>query len=270
MNTLKVLIVEDDLHWQEEFEEKILQLGHQVSKIVDNASDACDYLKSHNVDLIFLDIHLRDEFEGGYRVMEFLNERTTKKTLDDFANKSFSQIPCIFLSGIKDDVTLDKVCNFIHPMNYKKKKEMESLADYKRAINFAMNQVDWFNMWQDDDESFYISPVNSQTIYRIFHREILWIESDGKYAHLHIKTNTDNKYMPIEFKLRNGFSKFKEGGEFHFKGLIQIHKSFIVNKTNIRLELKRRLYFDDNGNLRPTYPHSYIKYSDGFDSTLLR
>ena len=64
MNSARILIVEDDQFAADKLQLDLIQAGHQVVSVVDNASECIGYIQSRKVDIVIVDIVLADTTDG--------------------------------------------------------------------------------------------------------------------------------------------------------------------------------------------------------------
>lgn len=90
-SSLTVFIVEDESLVAMDLEERLTQMGYQVAGIADNGVDALNILATLKVDLVLMDIHLRDGMDG----------------VDVAGNlRKTSNVPVIFVTAHADEATL--------------------------------------------------------------------------------------------------------------------------------------------------------------------
>lgn len=93
MNTINVLIVEDDKMLSTVSGMFVQSMGHTLVAKLQSGADAIDFCKNNTVDIILMDIHLMDNMDG----IETLNE----------LNK-FTNIPVIFLTSDSNTATVSR------------------------------------------------------------------------------------------------------------------------------------------------------------------
>lgn len=88
---LSVFIVEDESLVAMDLEERLTKMGYNVQGMADNGEEALAALRDYPVDLVLMDIHLRDGMDG----------------VDVAANlRKFSNVPVIFVTAHADESTL--------------------------------------------------------------------------------------------------------------------------------------------------------------------
>lgn len=86
----KILIVEDDMILAMVNKKYVELLGHKVVQSVRTGQDAIDAVKTHNPDLILMDIRIEGEMDG----IEAMEEI-----------RKFSNIPVVYLTGNSESST---------------------------------------------------------------------------------------------------------------------------------------------------------------------
>ena len=81
----RVIIVEDDAVISHLHRVIVNQLGHEVVGCFDSGSEAVDFLKQNEADLILMDVRLEDSSKDGIEVMKEIRE--------------FSSVPVVYISG---------------------------------------------------------------------------------------------------------------------------------------------------------------------------
>lgn len=90
-NPLRVFIVEDESLVAMDLEERLMKMGYEVCGMADNGIDALAGIVVQHVDLVLMDIHLRDGMDGV-----------------DVAGKlrEVSEVPVVFVTAHADETTL--------------------------------------------------------------------------------------------------------------------------------------------------------------------
>jgi len=94
INQVNLLIVEDDAIIAEDIKDICETAGYQVVKTAFNAAQALLALKSFELDLILLDIHLDDDLNGIDIAL--------------FVKENYPSVPYVFLTSYSDKVTLNE------------------------------------------------------------------------------------------------------------------------------------------------------------------
>jgi DNA-binding response OmpR family regulator len=93
MNSIKILIIEDDTLIGMQLENTLEQMGHKVIKVVRDSDDAFKYAIKNDIDLVVSDINIEGDIDG----------ITTSKILYERYGT-----PVIFITAYKDIETLKK------------------------------------------------------------------------------------------------------------------------------------------------------------------
>lgn len=88
MNSARILIVEDDQFAADKLQLDLIQAGHQVVSVVDNASECIDYVQRRGVDIVIVDIVLADTTDGIEAVAEL---------------RQFSDVAVVYLTAHDSD-----------------------------------------------------------------------------------------------------------------------------------------------------------------------
>lgn len=116
-----VLIVEDDMILSMVLERMILKLNHSVVGKIITGKEAIESAKELNLDLILMDIQLKDDIDGITAMHEIRNH---------------SSVPVIYITGNSDEYNLsraketDYVDYLVKPIQ---------MSDLKSSINKAFN-----------------------------------------------------------------------------------------------------------------------------------
>lgn len=217
-NTIRILIVEDDLLIAQDLHEILEEVGYQDIFKARNYTQAVELLQSENIDLALLDIHLNDAHTG--------------IDLANYINANF-KIPFIFITSYADANTITGVKE-TRPAGF-------LLKPYSKELLLAKIEISLFNYshkYNAAEESISTNTATNETDlvinnhllikdnYRFIKvplKEILWLESDKNY--IDIKT-VDRKY-----KIRSSLKKLLE--ELPDTAFIKCHKEFIINVNHI-------------------------------------
>jgi two-component system, response regulator PdtaR len=93
MQTIQILIIEDEALIAEDISDIVRSLGYEVAASIGNGDRALDYLMSHHPDLVICDIMIKGTRDGIY--------------IADWLRKN-RKIPFIYLTSLADRDTLDK------------------------------------------------------------------------------------------------------------------------------------------------------------------
>jgi DNA-binding LytR/AlgR family response regulator len=200
---IRYMIVDDEPIAHQIIEDYCAEIGNL--ELVNNsyhALAASEYLQSHPVDLIFLDINM-PKLKG----FEFL--RTLK------------QPPPVIVTSAHQEYAITgyefNICDYL--------LKPFSLARFMMAVNkvaAARPSVSSVNVINVESQSIFVKGDKKQ--HQVFLRDIVYIEALGNYCILHCESN-----KIITQQTMAGFEKLLPSEQF-----IRIHKSFIVAKAKVQ------------------------------------
>ncbi len=202
MNTLNILIVEDEVIIANDIKDMLEEMGHTVLDICISGKEAYTALNSHKIDLILLDINLKGEING-IDIAESINEKY--------------KTPFIFLTSHSDDATVKEAISK-NPDGYVVKPFEK--ADLFTAISLCMhkkgNDQSNHNVITEKDHFF----IKDGTTYvKLPYENIRFLRSSGNYVDVHC---CEGKHT-----VRSTIKDLKEN--LPENKFIQIHKSIIIN-----------------------------------------
>jgi PAS domain S-box-containing protein len=99
---LRILVVEDESLVALDLEERLIQLGYEVTGVVDNSAEALSMARAVKVDLVLMDIHIRGDADGIETAVEL---------------RRMADIPVVFLTAHADEATLQRA-GLAEPFGY--------------------------------------------------------------------------------------------------------------------------------------------------------
>jgi len=205
---IKTVIVEDEVAGQELIRHYLKKHGPQfeVVAVIDNVTEAIHYLSSHEVDLVMLDIHIKQG--TGFDVLSRLDKR---------------EFETIFITAF-DQYAIQAIRH--QAFDYILKPVVE--AEFISAIQRVMERINAIKPRQQD--STHIVITRSGRIERIDLNEIIFFEADGAYTY--IQTTKERIYTS------------KNLGEYvsmvpnHL--FVRSHHSYLVNIDHVLSIEKKR------------------------------
>lgn len=189
-------------------------LGYVVDGIVPRGDEAVAHVKSNNVDIILLDIHLKGKMDGIETAMEI---------------QKFSDCPIIFLTANADEATFNRAKS-AKPSAFLSKpfKQLE----LQRAIELAICRMAPEN--ENCDDNFLVAdhPVilndrifvrNGDRMIKVMADDILYIEADRNYSRIF----TAKKEFLLTLTLK------AIEGKLSFETFVRTHRSYIINICRI-------------------------------------
>lgn len=146
---IEILIIEDDTFIAMQLEDTIVNMGHFVVGIVDNAKDAFELAKKKNIDLVISDINIEGE----------LNGIETSKILQELYG-----LAIIFITAYKDKETLEGVSNLTAAYIVKpfRQEEVEALIEIA-ILKFSLPKL---KQWIKIDKNYTYNMQDKKLFYR--------------------------------------------------------------------------------------------------------
>jgi two-component system, LytTR family, response regulator LytT len=200
-----ILIVEDEVLIAEYLKDTLISVGFSQIGLVHSKSDALKVIESTNLDLILLDIRMKDELDG-ISIAETISK--TCKT------------PFIFITAHSDKDIVQKALH-TQPEAYLTKpfKKMDVFA----ATSLALAQTQRAAGQQK------FAFKDGYAVVTLFCGDILYIESEGNYISVVTEERKYTVRHSLEWCLQN-----LPAGAFR-----RIHRSFIVNVEKIEKSSSR-------------------------------
>jgi len=214
MDSIKILIVEDEMIIGAKISMQLSNLGYQVTGILPRGEDAIVHVQESKPDLVLMDINLK----GGMNGIE------TAAQLQQLGN-----IPIIYLTANADEATFNRA-KATKPYAFISKPYKQ--LDLQRAIELTISRMaeDVNGLIVSDtseDSTFVLDDRifvrNKEKMVKIMLADLMYLEADRNYSHLFAK---EKDYVlavtlkAIEVKLPT-------------KQFLRIHRSYIVNITHI-------------------------------------
>ena len=198
------LIVEDELLIAEVISDYLKAEGCQNVTIVESVDEAIFELENNKIDFVLTDIALGQE-KSGIDLGKII--QTTYK------------LPFIYITSHTDKVMIEQAKHTMPDAYIVKPFKKEDLII---AIDFAIYNTS--NKPLKSNEKKEVIVKEGRALVRLFHENILWLESDGNYTSINLK---NDKRRVVRVTL----SDLEE--QLASNNFIRIHKSFLVNKIHI-------------------------------------
>lgn len=224
-NTLRILIVEDDMIIAANLAMQLTKLGYEVIGIASRGEEALAHTKLTPPDLILMDIHLKGS----------LNGIATVKAIQINCD-----IPVIYLTANSDEATFASAKTthpyaFISkPFNQVDLERTIALVQEKLLPRKAMERPVDYGLEVLNDRIFI---RHNGKMVKLLLEDILYIEADRNYCHI---LTSENKYLLVSTL------KTLEDELFGTR-LMRVHRSFMVNLSKLdvvsesHLEIKRKV-----------------------------
>jgi DNA-binding LytR/AlgR family response regulator len=212
--SIKILIVEDEMVIAANISLQLTALGYEVTGIVPRGEEALLHIKDNEPDLMLLDINLKGTLDG------IDTAKAMQKTHD---------IPIIYLTANTDDAHFNRAKE-THPYGFIAKPFKK--LDLQRAIELALSQVHAKDQDQNTEafqnfetsilsDSIFVRHLNSMV--KIDIKDILYIEAERNYCRIYSNTK---EYLLV-MTLKDMDEKLPG------KHFLRIHRSYIVNISQI-------------------------------------
>lgn len=196
---MNCIIIEDEIPAQRILENYLKKVPNlQLKEVFNSAIAANNYIAKKDIDLVFLDINL-----PGISGLDFMRTLSNPPAViittayPNYAVSSF-ELPTI-------------VDYLVKPISFER--------FYKAITKASRLQKQHEN--HESEEPIYLNV--DKTLHRVTLSEILYVESDRNY----ITVVTTSKKLTFIDTLKNWINKLDA------QSFIQVHKSFIINKTKI-------------------------------------
>lgn len=210
---LKCLVVDDESIAREGIAGYISKLDFlSVEGVCSSALEAAEYLKEHEIDLMFLDIQM-PHLSG----LDFL---------ESLQNPPLTIFTTAYSEYALDGFRLQVVDYLLKPISFKRFFQASMKALELAKLRNQGEEQENSNMFVRQGDSFV----------RIVWNEILYVESMQNYAKLHFKDKTLTIYQTM-ISLEEMLPK---------DSFFRIHKSYLVNILHIDLITGNRLLIDGN------------------------
>lgn len=214
--SVKILIVEDDMIIGAKISMQLVKLGYEVTGIIPRGEEAIEYVTNNKPDIILLDINLKGNLDG---------VETALKIQED------DDIPIIYVTANTDEATFNRAKS-TRPYAFIGKPIKN--IDLQRAIELTISRL----AEQHHVSTETAEPETSETPFvlsdrifvkhggkmvKIFIADILYIEADRNYCQIYTKRQ---KYT-LSITLKTMEEKLPS------QSFVRIHRSFIANISQI-------------------------------------
>ena len=200
----KILIVEDNVIIADDLQQIIEGFGYQVLGNVISYEKAVDFLSTHKIDLVLIDINLA----------------TTKTGIDlaNYINANF-KVPFIYLTSNIDDQTIDDASKTLPAAYLVKPFDADTIYT---SIEVAVNSfIDRQRVYVSISECIFLKKNN--LYHKIKIEDILYVKADNIYIEIYVKNCQ-------KFLMRNTLKDFINKLPPSF---FKCNKSYIINSNEI-------------------------------------
>ncbi|MFU8843341.1 MAG: LytR/AlgR family response regulator transcription factor [Bacteroidales bacterium] len=212
---LRTLIIDDEPHVRETLHSLLLQFSAQVRVVGEAGSVASGAreIKEKHPDLVLLDIKMKDG--TGFNLLEKINNIDFRiifiTAYDQYAIKAFKYSALDYLLKPIDSVELKAAID---------KAEKLSQIEVNTQLNTLVN-----NLQTDDQAKKKIILKTFDNIHLIKLKDILYIESDGRYSTFFLRSGDR---VLVSETLKHYHEMLGDAGFF------RVHKSFLINLESIQ------------------------------------
>ncbi|HKR05536.1 MAG TPA: LytTR family DNA-binding domain-containing protein [Bacteroidia bacterium] len=215
MQTIKTLIIDDDVFIHEQLKDKLREFFPEINIVAvsENALQGIEAIKQFSPQLIFLDIQLPDL--NGFEMLNHIEEKNFKiifiTSFNQYAIEAIRYSAFDYLlKPVKDDELKNSITRFRQSNNeLTLKGKMENLL---------------YNIGKSKEDFLLIIPTR-QGEKKIPVHKIIRCEADSNYTHFYLSDKT-------KFTASKTLKEFEE--ILSENDFIRIHKSHIVNKLYIK------------------------------------
>lgn len=206
-NSLKVLIIEDDLVIAHDIQEKLVMAGHEVIAIARNHQQALTVIENQVPDIALVDVHLEDSSHDGIS--------TIKELL------TYHAMPVIYLTGHSEPDTIQRA---------KETRPAAFLLKPFRAHELAIQLELAYANSKTLNET---SNLNSDFIYLPFNKgyekliknDVIYLQAYGAYVNAYLLNET----QPKLFSMNLGYI----GQYFQKPDFYRLSRSLLINLSYI-------------------------------------
>ncbi len=211
MNTLQILLVEDNLTYALEVEMLLSEMGYQIAATLDNGDEALHFILDNQPDLILMDIHLKGSRTG----------------LDIAKEIQHLKIPIIFTTVSTDKQDFEdahKAYSFGYLVKPFNKLTLQSAIERTIKALFPENELNEEDVWREDEffrNCFLIKAHN--VLHKVSVEDINFIHGEGNYCTLHAK---GKKYV-VKISLKKMLDLLDR------ERFLPVHKSYMVQLDKV-------------------------------------
>jgi len=214
MDSIKILIVEDEMIIGAKISMQLSNLGYEVTGLLPRGEDALVHVQESKPDLVLMDINLKGSMDGietATRLLQLVN------------------IPVIYLTANADEPTFNRA-KATRPYAFISKPYKQ--LDLQRAIELTISRMaedvnGLIASDKDEDSTFVLNDRifvrHKEKMVKIMLADLLYLQADRNYSHLFTKER--------DYVLAVTLKAIEE--KLDTKLFLRIHRSYIVNLTHI-------------------------------------
>ena len=218
MDSLKILIVEDEIITATDIQETLEKSGHQITAIARNFEDAFASLKNKIPDLAIIDINLKgSQLDGVQIAIELLK---------------LHSMPIIYLTGNSENQTFQRAketlpaAYLLKPFRHNELSLQIELAYYHYKVNLKSKS--------DPTTSENVFLPFDKGLIKINKNDVLFLKADGAYVKIFLINNTE----PILFSMNLGYL----AQYFVTINFYRLSRSILINLNHLERLERDQLY----------------------------
>ncbi len=213
MDTIKILIVEDEMIIGAKISMQLVNLGYEVTGILSRGEEVATHVLENRPDIVLLDINLKGSIDGIETATQLQKVTAT---------------PVIYLTANADEATFNRA-KPTKPYAFISKPFKQ--LDLQRAIELTISRIGETGgqLATDNPEqpAFILDDRifvrHKEKMIKIMLTDILYIEADRNYSHLFTK----EKDYVLAITLKTIEEKLPS------KLFLRVHRSFVINVTHV-------------------------------------
>ncbi len=219
MNSIRILIVEDEPIIAADMSLILQDLGYDVVGVKYDVPETIAHLENHAVDLLLLDINL-DDGQDGIELAQIVNERF--------------QIPFIYLTSHSDSKTIARAKE-TNPLAYLVKPidEKDLITTIEIAFHNYNTSSNQTSLEKKKNDSIFIKTGGAFQKLNI--KDICYAEANDNYTFIH----TSGKKYLLSCTLKVVEAKLVDWG------FIRVHRSYLINLGQIERVEESFVYINE-------------------------
>lgn len=214
MAAVKIIIVEDELLIALPLKSMLENLGYEVPACYRSGTEFIANFSDGDADIVLMDINLADNMNGV--------EASTKLAV-------ISSVPVIYITENADEQLRRKAISETNAAYYLRKPF--SVTDVCTALDITLKNLQKIKpaSFAGNEPAYLLNDhifiKDSYAFKKVRLDDILYLEADGAYCHLHCKGG--------RFTFSENLSYFEQKLQFA-KELVRVHRSYIINVNHIQ------------------------------------
>lgn len=230
MQTVKILIVEDELLIAEFLKGMLEKMGYQVPAIFASGAEALEWIRPGAVDIVIMDIHLKGEMNGIETAVGI---------------RDISTAPIIYVTDNMDEVLRRKAIYEPNTVQYVTKPFNQ--VDIAIAIELALKaiRVHELQLQHAGSYSYLVNDCifvkEGQVFRKLPVADIMLLKAEGSYCKLIYK---NEKRMLKEILFSENLSFVEEKLKFA-RNFYRVHRSYVINVDFLKRLQDNRLWIEE-------------------------